>query len=205
MPPFLLLSLVALTSVAVGALVGGWWVHLRCQARLADAAERDAVTGLVRQRAWLESVNRYRALAERMGYPLTVMFIEVDNREQLLARLPVASQNAIEKAFATQMLERIRAYDQLGIWARFQYLLMLPHADISNALVLVDDLRQTVARLPPLSVGGADALTISIGLHCVAPERARGAQADAGMLVAAARRALDATAAEGPNRIEVEP
>lgn len=169
------------------------------------SADRDPTTGLAARRALLESLARYRALAERMQNPLTVLFIEVDDRELLLSRLSVAAQHGLEHGLATRMTERVRAYDQLGRWDRFQYLLVMPQADIASALVLVDDLRQVVASAALQPPGWSQPLTISVGLHGLHPGRHPDTQADAGLLVAAARRALEATAADGPNRIEVEP
>ena len=200
----ILLLLVLLSAVAGAAAVWGWARH-RCQSQLMAAADRDPVTGLVARRALLESLARYRALAERMQHPLTVLFIEVDERDLLLARLPLKAQQDLEQALATRMLDRVRAYDQLGRWDCFQYLLVMPQADVASALVLVDDLRQVVASAALQPAGWSQPLTVSVGLHGLHPGRHPEVQADAGLLVAAARRALEATAADGPNRIEVEP
>lgn len=197
--------LVALLSAAAGAAVAWGWARQRCQALLAASADRDPATGLVARRAMLESLTRYRALAERMQHPLTVLFIELDDRDLVLARLSTADQDRLEQGLAARMLERVRAYDQLGRWDRFQYLLVLPQADVASALVLVDDLRQVVASAALLPAGWSQPLTVSVGLHGLHPGRTPDTQADAGLLVAAARRALEATAADGPNRIEVEP
>lgn len=198
------LMLVALLSAAAGAAVAWGWARQRCQVLLASV-DRDPATGLVARRAMLESLARYRALAERMQHPLTVLFIELDDRDLVLVRLSPANQDRLEQALAACMLERVRAYDQLGRWDRFQYLLVLPQADVASALVLVDDLRQVVASAALQPAGWSQPLTVSVGLHGLHPGRTPDTQADAGLLVAAARRALEATAADGPNRIEVEP
>jgi diguanylate cyclase (GGDEF)-like protein len=199
------LLLVILLSAAAGAALAGVWAWRRFQTQLAALVDRDRVTGLSERSTMLASLGRYRALAERVQHPLTVLFIEVDGREALSARLPLPERERLEKLLASRMAERVRAYDQLGQWDRWQFLLLMPHSDISSALVLVDDLRQVVADPVLQPPAGGQPLTISVGLHALTPDRTKEHPTSAEALVAAARRALEATAADGPNRIEVEP
>jgi len=202
--PVALLFVILLSALAGAALAHGWG-RRRCQAQLAALCDRDRVTDLPGRNAMLASLARYCALAERQPQPLTVLFVEVDGHEAMQARLPRAESERLERQLAERMAERVRAYDQLGQWGRWQFLLLMPQSDISSALVLVDDLRQVVSD-PPLQAGGElQPLTISVGLHGLGSERHSPHKAAAEALVLAARRALEATAADGPNRIEVEP
>lgn len=199
------LLLVILLSAAAGAALALVWAQRRCQAQLAALCDRDRITDLPGRSAMLASLSRYRALAERLPQPLTVLFIQVDGHEALQARLPRAESERLERLLAGRMAERVRAYDKLGQWDRWQFLLLMPQSDIPSALVLVDDLRQVVTDPPLQAAGEAQALTISVGLHALGPERGHSQRPGAEALVLAARRALEATAADGPNRIEVEP
>jgi GGDEF domain-containing protein len=96
----------------------------------------------------------------------------------------------------------VREYDLPGQWDADRFLVVLPDADVGAALVLAQDLRDAQRHPQP---GSAPQASVSVGVHARQPAPREATDELALAMVAAAQRALDATRADGPGRIEVEP
>ena len=108
----------------------------------------------------------------------------------------------LEQALARRLAPRLRAHEMLAHWGPAQFVVVLPDADVPGALVLAEDLRQLASAARD---DGLAPVSVSIGVH----GRRAGAEQDlrelAAEMVIAAQRALEATEANGPGRIEIEP
>lgn len=201
MNPFaLMLLLVALLAAALGAGIALWW-RGRHPYSLPGTADLllDPHTGLHSQAATLAALARTLSLADRLQHPVTVVIVQIDGYADLLAQAPGPTQ-ALERVLADQMAQRVRTYDVLGQWAPGQFLAVLPDADVASALVLAEDLRELARRLE--TPGG---VSISLGLHGRQPTPTQPLHDLTADMVVAAQRALEATSANGPGRIEIEP
>jgi diguanylate cyclase (GGDEF)-like protein len=146
----------------------------------------------------LELLAHQLALAARLGHPVALIVVEPDEP-------PASSRQraALRLALARRLAERVRADDLLGHWGEASFLIVLPGTDIGGALVLAQDLRDGLAR-NGIELDGRR-LGASVGVHAHQPS-GRGRRDELALtLAAAAQRALDATRADGPGRIEIEP
>lgn len=188
--------LTAVLALAAGAALGVRWA--RRQRLPADLPLREAATGLPNRAAALDHLPRALSLAVRRQLPVTVLFITAD-----AASSDAPTLAAVEHDTARRLAPRLRTHELLAHWGPGQFLVILPDADVPNALVLAEDLRQLAAR-----VSGSDdrpGVSISVGVHGRAPRGEQDLRELAAEMVIAAQRALEATGANGPGRIEIEP
>ncbi len=192
MPPYLLV-LSGLLLLAAGLLTGIAWER-RSRARALTLAWRDPRSDLYCRAMLLELFGRQLALAARLRHPVAVLMVEFDG-----AHTPAMSQ-----ALAQRLAARVREYDLLGHWDEGRFLVVLPDADVGAALVLAQDLCDGQTRHPP-QPGSEPQASVSVGVHARQPAPREATNELALAMVAAAQRALDATRADGPGRVEVEP
>lgn len=158
----------------------------------------DPLTGLLSRAAVLDALGRALSLADRLRHTVSVLFIAIDGHDERRRHDP-AEADALEQTLALRLASRVRTHDVLGQWTRGQFLVVLPETDAAHALVLAEDLRG----LAPLSPWPNASL--SIGVHGRLPTEGRDWLGLAMDMVAGAQRALEATAAEGPSRLAIEP
>lgn len=199
------LLLLALLS----ALAGAAWARSVCRRRwaehLAHHALRDELTGLPNQQALLDTLNRLLSLADRLQRPVTVLMVEIDAFTPPTPPDPAEAQRHTVHTLTQRMAQRVRTHDILGRWDERRFFLVLPDTDVANALVLVEDLRQMCQDHPVNWQDTHWTVTVSIGVHGRMPTPTEPVHDLAADMVVAAQRALEATAADGPNRIEIEP
>lgn len=219
----LLLVFVALLGVVAGVVLGRSWERweqrqLRAEASSEGGAESamhlplptpllDPVTQLPNPAAMLEALARQLSFADRLKHPVTVLIAEVDHYDELLEQHGDAGAQQVLQEVARRLKFRIRTHEILGRWDPSHFLVVLPDVDVGNALVLGEDLREAISSRPvPLS-GQAEPIgvTISVGVHGRAPTKHKPLRDLAAEMVVGAERALEATAADGPNRLEIEP
>lgn len=158
----------------------------------------DPASGLLSRAAVLEALGRTLSMAARLQHPVTVLFIEIDGHEHHRAQAPERA-DTMERTLARQLVGRMRVHDVLAHWARGQFVAVLPDADVASALVLAEDLR-TLAQ-----TCASPGVTVSIGIHGRTPSATQAFHGLAADMVVDAQRALEATVAEGPNRLAIEP
>ncbi len=186
---------VALASAAFGA--GGLWMWQR-QTPAPASPLHDPLTGLPSRAAVLEALTRSLSLADRLQHPVTVMVVQIDDFARRLAQDPQQAAE-LERSLAQRMAGRVRTHDLLASWDRGQYLAVLPDADVAHALVLAEDLHELASAHAGLPC------SVSIGLHGKAPGPDLHLHDLTASMAVAAQRALEATVANGPGRIEIEP
>ncbi|HEU5296650.1 MAG TPA: GGDEF domain-containing protein [Burkholderiaceae bacterium] len=191
-----------ITEAVAGALIAALVRHVvRQQRRLADLARSDSLTGLRNRRAFDETVPEECARSHRLGLPLTLVYIDLDNfkhvndehghdgGDRVLRQLAVAIERSVRRHVD-------RAYRIGGD----EFALLLPGVAHHQATAVIARVRQQVQQADALWSEGP--LGLSAGAveleHGESPQRLV-ARADAAMFackrsgktdVAAAARAL---------------
>lgn len=167
----------------------------------------DPVTQLPNAAAILDALARQLSFADRLKHPVTLLIAELDHYDALLARHGEAAVQQVVLEVARRMKFRVRTHELLGRWAPNHFLVVLPDVDVGNALVLGEDLREAISSRPVVLDGQDEplAVTISVGVHGRTPSPSRPLRDLAAEMVVGAERALEATVADGPNRLEIEP
>jgi len=200
-----LLLIVALASAALGWVAGRWSTRVRCARPGAETSLRDPLTGLPNRAALLEVLGRQLALADRLQHPVTVMVVELDGWSTIVHESGADGGAQVIQTVAQRLLARVRAHDVLGRWSDGRFLLVLPGSDVGSALVLAQDLRESLSQQALRVHDRALEVTISIGLHGRAPSERERLQDHVADLAVGAERALEASVPDGPNRIGIEP
>ena len=200
---------VLLSSTFLTTRVQSTREHLRRQkAELAQALEQirqlathDDLTGLLNRRAMLDRMQLEQHRSLRSGSPLLIAQLDIDHFKVVNDTHGHAAGDLVLQSFADTVRRNVRDTDVLARWGGEEFVLLLCDTPASDAVTLMERLRQAVQAMQvPVPQGGQPiTVTVSIGL-------ARHAPADplAGTLERA-DRALYAAKAGGRNRVVPAP
>jgi diguanylate cyclase (GGDEF)-like protein len=182
------------TTVTVAALTGV--LRMRGEhlvARLADAASRDPLTGLLNRRGFQEAAAREIARARRHDIPLAVVTADLDHFKDLNDSFGHGSGDEALVAFAALCATTSRSQDLIARVGGEEFAFLLPHTDRKGALCIAERIRERM-RTEVVSPDGSP-LTASFG---VAEFPNHGGDVDT--LLAAADRALYVAKSGGRDR-----
>lgn len=166
----------------------------RLKARLDDAeglADRDALTPLLNRRAFVRELGRARTAAQRYGFPLSLVYFDLDGFKSLNDRLGHAAGDAALKAVAERLAANVRDSDVVGRMGGDEFAVVLVQADQATAESKAASLAEAIEH--DLGVPGAEGarLQVSYGVRAIDPDadpEALIAEADAAMFAAKRRR-----------------
>jgi len=167
------------------------------EARYADLARLDPLTGLENRQELRRRLVEEVARSERFERPLSVLMLGIDRLAEVNEQHGQLAGDVALAAIATMVGTNVRAIDQVARYSDSAFAVVLPETDIAGACVLAERLRRHVADHPVrLGDGTAVALTVSIGVAAY-PTNADAADG----LFAAAGEALHRARKEGPNSV----
>ena len=166
--------------------------QMRLFAALVTEATRDPLTGCLRREAGLDLLAAQLRLAERRGEPFAVLFADLDRFKSVNDRFGHEEGDRVLATAAESLRAALRGSDVLLRWGGEEFVALLPAATLTDAVKLVERLREKGAGNAP---DGAP-VTLSVG---VAEYRADEARTGAELVEVADRRMYMAKAA-GRNR-----
>lgn len=155
----------------------------------------DGLTGLYNRRHILDCLSR--ALSERQEQGLSVVLLDVDHFKQINDRYGHLVGDAALRQVAQVMTTQIRAGDWLGRYGGEEFLLVLPHTGLEQALEVAHRHCQALSGTTLEAEGQRLQLSASYGV-CSTEQ---GLQ-DCDGLLHAADRAMYAAKAQGRNRVQ---
>jgi two-component system cell cycle response regulator len=163
-------------------------------------ASTDPLTGLLNRRAFLDALERERSRADRHGFLMSLLLIDVDHFKRVNDQHGHASGDLVLRGIAEALLRVARRSDYVGRWGGEEFVLALPQTGSAGAMVAAERLRLSIQRSVHRLPSGTDLrITASVGV----------ASADSPwsipMLLTAADEAMYHAKAGGRNRIEVAP
>jgi diguanylate cyclase (GGDEF)-like protein len=171
----------------------------QADARNRRLALQDDLTGLNNRRFIFEVLGQQLALAERHGWPMALLIVDVDHFKRVNDTHGHLIGDQVLRELAACIRSRLRAQDIAGRWGGEEFIVLLPDTDATGATVLAEDLRVAVQQLRCLDPQGRPLpLTVSIGLHAQPQPTSR--QRDE--LLAAADQAMYQAKRLGRNRVE---
>lgn len=191
LPPRVAGAMTALTVLATAATMWGiaqpedgvaaWWAMVmgtiattstmvavlrrrsdRLVAALAEAASRDALTGLLNRGAFAELGAAELARAQRRGTPLTVVLGDLDSFKCLNDRFGHQRGDDALRAFAALLGEHARKGDISARVGGEEFALMLPDTDAAGAVATAERLRKAVRGR--LATPDGEPVTVSFGV-----------------------------------------
>jgi len=163
-------------------------------------ASTDSLTGLLNRRAFLDGLERERSRADRHGFPLSLILIDVDHFKRINDQHGHASGDLVLRGIADALLRVARRSDYVGRWGGEEFVLALPQTSGAGAMVAAERLRVGVQRVVHHVSSDVDLrVTVSVG---VASSESPWSLPP---LLSAADEAMYAAKARGRNRVEVAP
>jgi len=130
-------------------------------AELARLATTDALTGAWNRRYVEQAVETEIAAARRYGQPLSLLMVDVDHFKAVNDRHGHQAGDLVLAELVQRVRPHLRAPDVLARWGGDEFLVMMPHSALADAMQLAERLRE-LAFSEPFAQAGT--VTTSIGV-----------------------------------------
>ena len=170
-------------------------------ARLEQQAGTDTLTGLANRRVFAERLGVEYRRALRYGRPLSVLMVDLDHFKQINDRHGHPCGDRVLSEVAALVRSNVRESDLVARYGGEEFVVMLPEAQLSEALVVAEKLRAAVAALLVEDERASVQLTTSIGVAA----RPASAPRDEEDLIRLADEALYRAKAAGRDRVVAAP
>jgi diguanylate cyclase (GGDEF)-like protein len=181
-------------------LVGGSVKSAKLLEGLLERNTRDSLTGLLNRRGILDVLRRERALAQRYGRSLSILFFDLNRFKEINDQHGHLVGDETLSGVAAALARGLRTSDAVGRVGGDEFLAVLPDTDLGAARRTARRLAEAVAAVPIETAAGALAVTLSVGASCL-DEDASGKglleRADFRMLSRKRKRALAEAAMGG--------
>ena len=161
-------------------------------------ATTDPLTGLYNRRKFFElgalEIHRYK----RFQAPLSAIMFDLDNLKQINDRYGHAAGDMVLRAVAVRSKSSVRVIDILGRYGGDEFAILLPNAEIHEAMEIAERIRRAVCEETVRGPDGDIAIAISLGVT-----QADAATDSLSTLLARADAALYSAKEKGKNRIEM--
>jgi len=197
-------SLMSLFSIVFVGLAAMFAAQLRqrlgAEQELRRLARIDGLTGLINRRTLDEILALEWRRAERSGYPLSILFIDIDHFKNYNDNYghQLGDQTLVQVG-ASIAAQIHRPGDVAARYGGEEFVVVLPSTAIDNAAMLAERIREAIAALRlPHAYSAHGLVTVSIGVA----SRNRSTD-DPAALLKAADDALYEAKANGRNRVRV--
>ncbi|MBU2547748.1 MAG: sensor domain-containing diguanylate cyclase [Proteobacteria bacterium] len=126
-------------------------------------ATTDPLTGIHNRRYFFEHGRRTFALAQRHGYGLSCLFLDLNEFKPINDTYGHEAGDLVLKKVADVIQVRIRRTDLFARLGGDEFGLLLPHVDLSEALRLAEWLKRSVGQLS-FSLEGFDGIGVSVSV-----------------------------------------
>ncbi|MFD2371214.1 GGDEF domain-containing protein [Brevibacillus sp. GCM10020057] len=141
----------AFLQLAIGYRVGQYIDWLR------HMADHDSLTGVLVNRRFVARLNQEVELACRTKYPVTLLFIDLDNFKKYNDRYGHLEGDKLLQEFAGMLKSCVRKQDAVGRWGGEEFVVLLPHTDTNKGVAIGERIQnQTRQQL--------SGVTVSIGV-----------------------------------------
>ena len=164
---------------------------------LVAQARTDPLTGAANRRAFLERAGEEMRQAHRSGLPLSLLIADIDHFKRINDSRGHAAGDEALKRFVLALGDALRPGDLIGRYGGEEFVVLLPHTTLEEAVAVAERLRRRVAAQEMGPEGDPFRMTASFGVAAVEP-------GDSGGIDAALRTADSAlyrAKAEGRNRV----
>jgi diguanylate cyclase (GGDEF)-like protein len=165
-----------------------------------NVANIDGLTALYTHRYFQEALSTEIARAQRLGYPVSLMMIDIDHFKQYNDNYGHPQGDNALKEIASVLKRSIRSYDLAARYGGEEMVLVLPQVSPHAVLPLAERIRNAIAELPFRGANESHCvqLTASIGVAGL-PANAKSKSE----LIKRADQALYLAKEEGRNRVGV--
>ncbi|MGN7470310.1 GGDEF domain-containing protein [Brevibacillus sp. SAFN-007a] len=147
----LFVVLAALIQIAAGYRLGTYVNRLR------QMAYHDSLTGVLVNRRFSDRLIREVKQAKHQHYPITLLFIDLDNFKQFNDCHGHMEGDRLLCQFASLLQANVRSQDTVGRWGGEEFVVLLKQADTHAALAIAERIQEQVRH----TLSG---VTVSIGV-----------------------------------------
>ena len=127
-------------------------------------AIRDGLTGLYNYRYFWEMLNQQVGQSRRYGWPLSLLFLDIDNFKTVNDTLGHPQGDLVLKALAEFLARAVRQADLLCRYGGEEFVVLLPQTHAEQAVILAERLREGIACTPISLMDQEIHITVSIGV-----------------------------------------
>lgn len=136
------------------------------QQELQHLASHDSLTHALNARAYYEQSNAQLQLCQRLGLPVSVLFVDLDHFKSINDNHGHAMGDHVLRE-SSQVLQRcLRDSDLLGRVGGEEFSIFLPNTTLDSAYSVAEHIRAALEGLPILFHGQVLRVTASIGVSC---------------------------------------
>lgn len=168
------------------------------QHELKERTRRDSLTGACTRREFFETGRAELKRARRYGHPLALILLDFDHFKQINDRYGHAGGDSVLRQLSRRVMDSLRTSDRYYRFGGEEFVIILPHSEIEDALLVAERIRVLVETRPVEHGDDVIEVTVSLGLACL-----EGAGESLDDVVAKADRALYIAKEGGRNRIEI--
>ncbi len=161
-------------------------------ARLAELAATDGLTGLKNHVSFHEHLDQAYARARRSGLPLSVIMLDVDYFKEYNDRYGHPAGDEVLKSMARLLLEQARRSDFVARYGGEEFAVVLPDTDSPGAIMMAERFRRTIED----NIWLKRAVTASLGAATISSRTS-----NRGALLQEADAALYEAKRQGRNRV----
>ncbi|RNB91952.1 GGDEF domain-containing protein [Brevibacillus fluminis] len=137
---FALFFLMLVVHIVCGYLLGRRYEIIQ------QMAYHDSLTGMLSHRRFLDMLEKEIERAERYDYPVTLMFLDLDDFKKYNDTHGHMAGDRLLCHFARVLQETVRNHDEVGRWGGEEFVILLPHTDTQQSLLVGERLRANIAR-----------------------------------------------------------
>lgn len=139
--------------------------ELKSKLKIANTqALRDTLTGLPNRNAYNERLETELARWRRYHSPLSLIIWDIDHFKSINDNYGHKAGDKVLLLIAKQLSEHSRATDFLSRFGGEEFTMLLPSTDGKSALILANQLRQTIEKTGFNASGASVSITISCGV-----------------------------------------
>lgn len=165
---------------------------------LKERTRRDSLTGACTRREFFDTGRAELKRARRYGHPMCVLLLDFDHFKAINDQFGHAGGDAVLRNLSRRIMDSLRTSDRYYRFGGEEFVIILPHSEIDDALLVAERIRVLVETRPVEHMQQRIEATVSIGIA-----RLEGAGESLDDLVAKADRGLYIAKKNGRNRIEV--
>ena len=137
----------------------------KLEQKLEELSNNDSLTGLCNRRHFYELATREVERSLRLQSLLALAILDVDHFKQVNDQFGHALGDRLLAALGKTLKEKLRSIDLVARVGGEEFAILMPHTDLSNALPVLDRLREDMAAISITTDQGHSAgFTVSIGV-----------------------------------------
>ena len=193
----LCLPFLAIYPIGVATLTFALASKVRRQNKLLAELNRiDALTGLLNRGHWESALQNELRRHHRLGRPAALLMVDIDRFKPINDQQGHPAGDEVIRAVARLIQDCVRDVDTAGRYGGDEFGIVLPDADLQQAIAVAERIRHGVES-GSLGADGRLRCTVSIGLAAATPDMAGGRD-----WIADADAALYRAKTQGRNRVE---